>query len=211
MKIIAHRGMWDKEIDQNTISSFKRALNYGCGIETDIRNLSGNLVISHELVSESSISFDTVLDTIAPDLIIKKLPLCINIKEDGLIEMIVESLLPYPELDYAVFDASLPELYKFAQNTIPYLCRISDYEVFNKLIENCSGIWLDSLDGNWITHDKLSELTSYKKRIFIVSPELHSREYEDLWEILKHFDFKVETYLCTDNILKALEKFKTYE
>jgi len=211
LKIIAHRGMWDNAIDQNTISSFKRAVKYGCGIETDVRNSNGNLVISHGLVSESSLSFDIALNSIALDLIIKELPLCINIKEDGLVEMIEQSLLPYPELDYAVFDASFPELYKFAKNAIPYLCRISDYEVFNKLIDNCSGIWLDSLGSNWITHNKLSEISSYKKRIFIVSPELHSREFKDLWEMLRIFDFEVETFLCTDKILEALEKFKDNE
>jgi hypothetical protein len=211
MKIVAHRGMWDKAIDQNTIPSFKRAVKYGCGIETDVRNLRGNLVISHGLVSESPLSFDTALGSIAPDLIVKKLPLCINIKEDGLVEMIKKSLLPYPALDYVIFDAAFPELYKFAKNKIPYLCRISDYEVFNKLIEDCSGIWLDSLDSDWITHNKLSEINSYKKRIFIVSPELHSREFEDFWEILRIFDFEVETFLCTDNILEALEKFKDNE
>jgi hypothetical protein len=211
MKIIAHRGLWDNIADQNTISSFKRAIGLGCGIETDIRSLNENLVISHSLVSKSIISFDSVLKEIARDLITKKIPLCINIKEDGLIEMVAKSLVPYPELDYSVFDASIPELYKYAQNGIPYLCRISEYEEANKLLHDCSGIWLDSLASNWITFDKLSEINSYKKRIFIVSPELHGREHQDLWNLLQKIEWKVDQYLCTDNVSKALESFKNLE
>lgn len=209
MKIIAHRGLWNNTLDQNTISSFTRAINLNCGIETDIRSLDGNLVVSHDLVSKASVSFESVLGRIAEDLISKKLPLCINIKEDGLQEMLVESIRPYPELDYVVFDASLPELFKYAQGNIPYLCRISEYEVWNKLFENCAGIWLDSLASNWITYEKLSEINSYKKRIFFVSPELHGRNYENVWEILKAVDFKAETFICTDKILEALEEFQT--
>lgn len=211
MKIIAHRGMWDNITDQNTISSFKKAISFGCGIETDIRSLNGNLIISHSLVSKFIISFDSVLKEIAPNLITKKIPLCINIKEDGLIEMVAKSLAPYPQLDYSVFDASMPELYKYAQNGIPYLCRVSDYEDVNKLIFDSSGIWLDSLDSHWITLDKLLELNNYKKRIFIVSPELHGRAYQDLWRLLQKIEWKVDQYLCTDNVSKALESFKNLE
>ena len=45
MKIIAHRGMWDNTLDQNTISSFTRAINLNCGIETDINFSTTNRFI----------------------------------------------------------------------------------------------------------------------------------------------------------------------
>ena len=49
MEIIAHRGFWRKKTDQNTIGAFKLALNNHFGIETDIRDQNGQLVISHDI------------------------------------------------------------------------------------------------------------------------------------------------------------------
>ena len=55
MEIIAHRGFWRKKTDQNTIGAFKLALNNHFGIETDIRDQNGQLVISHDIPKTKSI------------------------------------------------------------------------------------------------------------------------------------------------------------
>jgi hypothetical protein len=200
--------MWDYSHEQNSISSFKRAVEFGCGIEVDIRSFKGNLVISHDLVETNCTLFTELLDMVATDLILKKLPMCINVKEDGLIKLLAESLQPYPELDYGVFDSSFPELFKYAKNAIPYMLRISEFEGPNKLLNGCYGIWLDSLESDWITHEKLNEIINYNKKLFIVSPELHGRDHENLWKHIQNLQSKSDVYLCTDNILEAIESFK---
>ena len=46
--ILAHRGLWQNVAAKNSISSIKLALVNGFGLETDIRDLDGELVISHD-------------------------------------------------------------------------------------------------------------------------------------------------------------------
>ena len=47
MKIIAHRGLWKKKSEQNTIKSINEALMNDYGIETDIRDYRNKIVVSH--------------------------------------------------------------------------------------------------------------------------------------------------------------------
>ena len=50
MHIIAHRGEWTNQItpyEGNSIEAFKLALSNRYGIEVDIRDLDGKLVVSH--------------------------------------------------------------------------------------------------------------------------------------------------------------------
>ena len=54
MQIISHRGFWKSKNEQNTIISFQRSFENGFGIETDIRDLNGKLVISHDIPQNSS-------------------------------------------------------------------------------------------------------------------------------------------------------------
>ena len=46
-QIIAHRGYWCCEKEQNSERAFRKALSGGYGIETDVRDLNGEIVISH--------------------------------------------------------------------------------------------------------------------------------------------------------------------
>ena len=47
LKILAHRGLWTIENEKNTIEALRNALEEGFGIETDIRDCCGEIVISH--------------------------------------------------------------------------------------------------------------------------------------------------------------------
>ena len=49
MQLIAHRGFWLDPKEKNTEIAFSRALSHGFGIETDFRDLNGQLVISHDI------------------------------------------------------------------------------------------------------------------------------------------------------------------
>ena len=43
------------------MAAFERAINFGFGIETDIRDFDGNLVIAHDLPNKNSIKFSKLL------------------------------------------------------------------------------------------------------------------------------------------------------
>lgn len=47
MELLAHRGYWSNGIPGNSPEALKRALECGYGIESDVRDYDGTLVISH--------------------------------------------------------------------------------------------------------------------------------------------------------------------
>ena len=54
----------EKKNEQNKLVAFKRAINSGFGIETDIRDFNGKLVISHSLPDTNSIKLSELLKLI---------------------------------------------------------------------------------------------------------------------------------------------------
>ena len=61
MKILSHRGFWLNPEEKNKQISFKRAVDCGYGIETDIRDYNGKLVISHDIPNEDCLQLDDFL------------------------------------------------------------------------------------------------------------------------------------------------------
>ena len=84
MRIISHRGYWKHEIEKNSLTALLRSLNTGFGLETDIRDYSGELVISHDIPGKSVLSFDDFLQCSVNLCVEKNLTLGLNIKSDGL-------------------------------------------------------------------------------------------------------------------------------
>ena len=54
IEVISHRGLWKKLEEQNTIEAFYDSLEAGFGIETDIRDNCGDLVISHDIPTQTN-------------------------------------------------------------------------------------------------------------------------------------------------------------
>ncbi len=82
MIILAHRGCWRENSEKNTRAAFLRAFEAGYGIETDVRDLDGELVVSHDPARRGAMRWGELLDLYvehgAPG------QLAINIKADGL-------------------------------------------------------------------------------------------------------------------------------
>lgn len=64
MKIIAHRGLWKNLSQKNSSQAFKTALASGFGIETDVRDLNGKLVISHDTPNIDSIAYENFVSLV---------------------------------------------------------------------------------------------------------------------------------------------------
>ena len=84
MKILAHRGYWKKEDEKNTKAAFERAFDNGFGIETDLRDIKGTIVISHNMPKGDEMTFEELLQLSDG----RNLPLALNIKADGQAEEI---------------------------------------------------------------------------------------------------------------------------
>lgn len=199
MEIIAHRGCWRNKDESNTLEAFSRALNLGFGIETDFRDLNGELVISHNPPNkDSAILAQQFLELYATRK--NDITLAINIKSDGLQQLIADFIRAGEIQSYFVFDMSFPDMRLYAQKKIDFYTRMSEFEPLSPLSAQASGIWLDSFEKEWFDHEMVNERLSEHKKVALVSPELHGREFKQLWDFIRanmwHKNSNVS--LCTD-------------
>jgi len=189
--VFAHRGFWKNSFPQNSLDSFEAAESMGFSIETDLRTFNGDLVISHDsILGESFIGLNNLTRLNSA--------FALNIKEDGLQTKIVELREWIKGSSSFVFDGSLPEMYRYKKLGIDHALRISEYE--RTLAWDCNTVWLDSFESDWWVDDvSLIEIIQ-GKNVIVVSPELHGRDYKNLWDYLREsrqkgrFDFSI----CTD-------------
>ena len=208
--ILAHRGYWHNEKEQNSKNSFTNALDLGFGIETDIRDHIGKLVISHDPPNND---FELNLEEFF-ELIISSCTsgrIALNIKSDGLansIKTICEKNLQLKNRVF-VFDMSIPDTLQYLKNKIATYGRLSEFEKQIVFLDSINGVWVDNFIGEF---DQVAECIKLIKKGFrtsLVSPELHGREYIKTWELIKiseiHKNPKFE--LCTDFPEDALNFF----
>lgn len=209
MKILAHRGCWSSKIKSNSPQALRSALEQGFGFESDLRDYRGKLVISHDIADPLCQAADEVFDWLSKfgDMYC----FAINIKADGLKEMLAQMLERHTVENYFTFDMSVPQMVEFRERGLTYFTRQSEVEPVPVMYEDAAGIWIDGFWGNkWITEDLLSEHIRLGKAVCIVSPDLHKRSYLDFWAQLRLFsiDFS-KVFLCTDHPLQAREFFIT--
>lgn len=203
MKYIAHRGFWREPKEKNSVEAFRRAFELGIGVETDLRDDgAGNVVISHDLPLGGELTFADFL-TIAAQYELSS-PLALNIKADGLAEIVVEQMIAYPNLDYFVFDMSFPDSRAYRALKAPVFERQSEYENFSHLATN--GIWLDAFDGDWYDSSLVADLLS-RTPVCVVSAELHGRDYHNQWASLTEIARDPGAMLCTDVPVDAKQFF----
>ena len=107
MQFLAHRGAWLSRHEQNTLQALHKALVSGWGVETDIRDLNGELVISHDMprtgVLTAAEFFDDYIETKAKSM------LALNIKSDGLTTLLKHLLDERGITRYFCFYMSVPD------------------------------------------------------------------------------------------------------
>lgn len=208
MKIIAHRGFWQKIEEKNTLTAIKRAFKNGFGIETDVRDYNGELVISHNIANETCFTLEDVFKIYQE--LKTDVDLAINIKADGLQELLKNLIVKYNIKNYYLFDMSIPEMVVNEREGLKFLTRNSDIESLPVLYEKANGVWLDAFyDLNWLSIDKILKHIRNNKVVFIVSPELHGQAYNEFWNTLKQNNIHLmdKVFLCTDMLEKAEEFF----
>jgi hypothetical protein len=201
MKIIAHRGYWNQIAEKNTEVAFKHALDCGVGIETDLRDYCGQLVISHDIAKGSEMLFDDFLALLKTS----SLPLALNIKADGLATHIALQNIS----NWFAFDMSIPEMIQYHKKGLPVYTRVSEYEKPAVLYDQALGIWVDAFESIWYDISLIERFLSDGKRVCLVSPELHGRDAMVLWELLRTSSIihQPNLMLCTDYVQHALSFF----
>ena len=93
MQIISHRGWWKSSDEKNQLIAFQREFQYCSdlasksyrgGVETDLRDYNGSLVISHDIATQDSLSLDKFFSLYSDYNIYTNSTLALNIKADGL-------------------------------------------------------------------------------------------------------------------------------
>lgn len=208
MIIISHRGYWLLKKEKNSLKAFKRSLSAGFGIEIDVRDYGGSLVISHDLPTKYNLKLSILLDFYSTCN--NQPTLAFNIKSNGLQNKLKDQLENFKINNYFIFDASVPDAIEFINLGMNTYTRQSEYEMIPSFYDLADGVWLDEFNSNWINDDILKFHHKKGKKICIVSPELHGRDHNLNWEkfrkiLIENPDIKVA--LCTDYPLKAKEFF----
>ena len=207
MIILAHRGYWKKPEEKNTLEAFKAAFESGYGVETDVRDFKGDLVISHDVPSERSLSFNDFLKLYVS--INSNTPLALNIKSDGIQSLLMQYMDKYhiANENYFVFDMSVPKQVVYVKQRFPAFTRQSEFELTPVMYEHANGVWMDEFEQEWISENIIRSHLENRKRISIISPEIHHRDERQLWEILNVFKNEADLMLCTDIPKKAEDFF----
>jgi glycerophosphoryl diester phosphodiesterase len=208
MVVISHRGYWLSENQKNTLVAFERSFLLGFGVETDVRDFDGQLVISHDPAKQDCITFDAFLQLY---LRYPSQPtLALNIKSDGLQSALQQQLKTHGIKNYFVFDMAVPDGLLYLKLGINVYTRQSEYESTPSFYEKAEGVWLDEFDGHWISDEVIERHLFAGKAVCIVSPELHKRAYEKEWQHYRELEKKIgkdKLMLCTDLPEHAREFF----
>lgn len=208
MKLLAHRGLWEHGLPKNSLAALYAAIDRGLGVETDVRDLDGRLVISHDPPTQAAhADLDAFLAHCAATP--QAGCLALNIKADGLQTRLQERLAAHGLSHYFVFDMSVPDLLGWRRLGLPYAVRLSEFEDGGPLLEAARFVWLDAFErDDWYPHTLVPSLLAQGKTVALVSPELHGRPHAAAWQRIKRMDDgSGRLWLCTDLVTQALEEF----
>ena len=207
MNIIAHRGYWLSPSEKNSQIAFRRALESGFGIEIDIRDSNGELVISHDMPAIGAMKLDEFVRLYVEFPV--AVPIALNVKADGLYSPLSQSISRAGFNSAFVFDMSVPDIRGYLAEQIPIFTRLSEQEPYPAFFEESQGVWLDAFESEWYDATVIQELLKKNKQVAIVSPELHHRPYLELWDFLRKNNFHQNSQisLCTDFPQTAKEYF----
>lgn len=196
MKILAHRGWWKDVSEKNSSEAFDRAFRAGFGIETDLRDHNGRVVIAHDVpTGEGHLTLDSLLKMYND--IASGGTLALNIKADGLQEQVKLALQEHGISNAFVFDMSVPDALGYISAGIRTYTRQSEYEPVPSFYEQCHGVWIDFFKSDWLEAEVLDSHISQHKKIALVSPELHRRPHLAVWEKWGEF-VRTDQFICTD-------------
>jgi hypothetical protein len=203
LQIISHRGLWSAVAEKNTEIAFRRALDNGLGVETDVRDRCGTLVISHNPPTGGELSLAEFLGIYA--LCEKRPVLALNVKADGLGDCIATALCAAGIHTAFVFDMSIPDTLDYVKADMPVFVRQSEHELVPALYEQAIGVWLDAFRTEWFSIEDIEGHLRRGKKVCLVSPELHGRQHLPLWKRMYEAGLHTTAgvMICTDYPLEA--------
>jgi hypothetical protein len=205
---LAHRGLWAERAEMNGAQAFRRAREAGFGVETDVRDLGGELVVSHDPPRPGAMPLEAFLDLFqraGPEL-----PVAVDVKADGIDALLAAALRRRGLERWFAFDMSVPDALRYARAGLPFFTRQSEHEPSPALYEAARGVWVDAFERDWVEREVVAGHLAAGKSVALVSPELHGRPPEPFWSALAAWcagGFRAtagaELFLCTDHPARA--------
>ena len=190
-RIYCHRGYWASAVEQNTAQALADAAGRGFGIETDIRDHLGSIVVSHDPVRNTYFGLEKLPKA--------STPVALNVKSDGLLSLGHSAIKDVLQTQGSfVFDGSIPEMIRYRERNLPHALRLSEYESYTAW--ESQYVWLDSFHSDWwIENETLKRLTE-KYFVVVVSHELNCRSSHKVWDMVAAELMNGNTNLgiCTD-------------
>lgn len=208
MRILSHRGYWRTTGEKNTSSAFDRSFSLGFGTETDIRDLAGHLVISHDMPTEGALSVNDFFKSYQTGN--SGVELALNIKSDGLQLPLLDLLNEYSVTNYFLFDMSIPDALACLRHGLKCFTRQSEYEPEPAFYSQAAGVWLDGFHGEWWDETLIRRHLDAGKKVCVVSPDLHRRPHLPFWATLAGWSIRSHPnlMLCTDLPEDARDQFR---
>jgi hypothetical protein len=199
VQILCHRGWWIRPEEKNSAVALRRAFDAGLGVETDLRDLAGNVVVSHDPPCCNKLDLVELLDLHADA---PTTTLGLNIKADGLAAAVADALAEHAVMSSSfAFDMAVPDQHHWHRTNVAVFTRHSDVEPAPVLYDRSAGVWLDDFVGDgWWTATTVASHLDAAKRVAVVSPELHGRDPRDAWGVLRSAGLheRPGVLLCTD-------------
>ena len=182
LKIFAHRGLWKNRKEKNSIEAIERAFLNGFDVETDLRIVNGEFIISHDLpkINDYCLHLELLLK------ILKKYPkrtIALHFKYDDWRKPealnIIKYLKPYKRQVF-LFDMSINfcELLKKTASSILVGVSVGDKnyhagfaEIGDALNANIDFIWADEYR-KFYDLNLFNKIKQNNKKVFCISPDL---------------------------------------
>lgn len=177
----------------NTISELEK-IPVQDGVEIDVRSHKGVPYLSH-FIDEDGVLFDKWLDHYH-----LKGTLVINVKEEGLEEIIIEKLNKHNITNYMFLDEPFWYMIKASRkfNNRNFAIRVSKFESIETALKSRSlsdWVWYDYFD-DYINIDDLKSLINAGFKVIMPSPELVGSK-KDYLDLLKENDISLWS-ICKD-------------
>jgi hypothetical protein len=182
MQFLSHRGYWQQPDEKNTEAAFNRSFQLGFGTETDVRDLDGQLVISHDPPRRGALPLGGILDLYLRQG--RDVPLALNVKSDGIEGLLADELERRGIKNYFVFDMSVPDTLRYLRRGMCFYTRQSEHEPIPALYQASAGVWMDAFAGDWVGAANIAGHLAAGKSVCLVSPELHGRDPQRFWQQL---------------------------
>lgn len=204
MIILAHRGWWEDAAEKNSEQALRRAFDAGFGVETDLRDHDGEIVVSHDPPTGGRhITLDQLLAWYARAGEPGRLAL--NVKADGLQQGMADGLVRHGISHAFVFDMAVPDAIVSIRRGLPCFTRESEFEV-PSFRDKAQGVWMDCFEEDWIGEEHVRTHLADGLSVALVSPELHGRAFEQAWQQWSGLAAE-DVMLCTDHPAEAARHF----